>query len=151
MDNRGVAATAYLETAVKKMLDRKESIIPCPCLRCENTLMFDPFRGTLLSHLLKSGFMEGYELVPDDQGDDEINENMPDVEEWPSLDDEEEGGNIDVDNDHDDDVGPEEDEMGTQSSLQQSWMTHIFKRCFVRRRLMNVLRVGRQRSCSNCR
>ena len=82
MYNRGAAAAAYLETAVKKMYaDDKENVIPCPCVKCKNTLMFDPFRGTLLSHLLKSGFMEGYELVV--PVEDDINENIPD-DEWSS-------------------------------------------------------------------
>ena len=115
MDNRGTAATAYLETTVKKMYaDDKENVIPCPWVKCKNTLMFDPFRGIVLSHFLKSGFMEGYELVV--PVEDDRNENIPD-DEWSSLDDDEEGGSIDVHDDHGHDVGPGEDEMGTQSSL----------------------------------
>ena len=50
----------FLTFAVANMIRIGESQLSCPCNICRNGHFMDPFTGTVLAHLLRSGFMDGY-------------------------------------------------------------------------------------------
>ena len=50
----------FLTFAVTNMIRIDESQLSCPCNICRNGHFMDPFTGTVLAHLLRSGFMDGY-------------------------------------------------------------------------------------------
>jgi len=50
----------FLTFAVANMVRIGESQLSCPCNICRNGHFMDPFTGTVLAHLLRYGFMDGY-------------------------------------------------------------------------------------------
>src|SRR5664279_4268478 len=51
----------YLEAAVADMFENKRKEINCPCRKCKQECLIDPFvDGHLKAHLLMYGFMDGY-------------------------------------------------------------------------------------------
>ena len=50
-----------MQSAVMDMYANNRTRIRCPCARCKEGVLLDPFdRGTLKAHLLMNGFMDGY-------------------------------------------------------------------------------------------
>ena len=70
------------------MIQKGEVQILCPCSTCENGVLHNPFDGSVLAHLLRRGFIEGYtrwtkhgeEDVSDDEGGNNDAENLGDEE-----------------------------------------------------------------------
>src|SRR5664279_3897003 len=59
--------------AVADMLQNKRKEIRCPCRKCKEKCLLDPFDGGhLKAHLLMYGFMDGYPrwIIEDDEGVD---------------------------------------------------------------------------------
>src|SRR3989337_3310313 len=63
----------YLQSAVMDMYANNRTRIRCPCTRCKEGVLLDPFdRGSLKAHLLMNGFMDGYTWwISEDDDDDE--------------------------------------------------------------------------------
>ena len=62
----------YLAAVMEDMIQNKEQEIRCPCRKCKQKYLLNPFDGTLKGHLLAYGFMYGYTrwVFPDD--DEEV-------------------------------------------------------------------------------
>ena len=58
------AANLFMEMAVQDMIQTGEHELACPYRRIKNTLFVNPFRGTLMVHLLRFGSMECYTWLP---------------------------------------------------------------------------------------
>ena len=88
----------YLASATKDMIKNEETEIKCPCRKCKQKYLMNPFNGILKGHLLANGFMYGYTrwVFPDDDEEVEevhelVNNNDDDNdEEAPEVHDEEE-------------------------------------------------------------
>ena len=72
----------YLAAATKDMIKNEETEIKCPCRKCKQKYLLNPFNGILKGHLLANGFMYGYTrwVFPDDDeevedGDEQVNNN----------------------------------------------------------------------------
>ena len=50
----------YLKYATEDMLQNNRKEIRCPCRKCKNLGLLNPFTGELLEHLLMRGFMDGH-------------------------------------------------------------------------------------------
>ena len=79
------------------MILKNEREIECPCRKCNNMVLFDPYKGTLRTHLMKHGFMENYTLPPNHDDDDLSDDALMSDEEGgggygDAEDSEEEGG-----------------------------------------------------------
>ena len=63
----------YMQSVVMDMYANNRTRIRCPCARCKEGVLLDPFdRGTLKAHLLMNGFMDGYtEWISEEEDDDE--------------------------------------------------------------------------------
>ena len=63
----------YMQSAVMDMYANNRTRIRCPCARCKEGVLLDPFdRGTLKAHLLMNGFMDGYtQWISEEDDDDE--------------------------------------------------------------------------------
>ena len=63
----------YMQSAVMDMYANNRTRIRCPCARCKEGVLLDPFdRGTLKAHLLMNGFMDGYtQCISEEDDDDE--------------------------------------------------------------------------------
>ena len=61
---------AFFQRVVQNMILKNEREIECPCRKCKNMVLFDPYKGTLRTHLMKHGFMENYTLPPNHDDDD---------------------------------------------------------------------------------
>ena len=61
-----------MQSAVMNMYANNRTRIRCPCARCKEGVLLDPFdRGTLKAHLLMNGFMDGYTRWISEDDDDE--------------------------------------------------------------------------------
>ena len=62
-----------MQSAVMDMYANNRTRIRCPCARCKEGVLLDPFdRGTLKAHLLMNGFMDGYtRWISEGDDDDE--------------------------------------------------------------------------------
>src|SRR5664279_3200703 len=57
----GRIVNKYLASVVADMLQNKRKEINCPCRKCKQEILIDPFvDGHLRAHLLMYGFMDGY-------------------------------------------------------------------------------------------
>ena len=50
----------FFKVALEDMNRKGETMILCPCKKCENIVLIDPFTGRVKMHLLKYDFMPGY-------------------------------------------------------------------------------------------
>ena len=62
-----------MQFAVMDMYANNWTRIRCPCARCKEGVLLDPFdRGTLKAHQLMNGFMDGYtQWISEEDDDDE--------------------------------------------------------------------------------
>ena len=61
-----------MQSAVMDMHANNRTRIRCPCTRCKEGVLLDPFdRGRLKAHLLMNGFMDGYTRWISEDDDDE--------------------------------------------------------------------------------
>jgi hypothetical protein len=69
----------YMQSAVMEMYANNRTRIRCPCARCKEGVLLDPFdRGTLKAHLLMNGFMDGYtQWISEDDDDDDEDSRRP--------------------------------------------------------------------------
>ena len=63
----------YLRYATEGMLRNNHKEIRCPCRKCKNLGLVNPFTGDLLEHLLMRGFMDGHTQWISDE-DDEVHD-----------------------------------------------------------------------------
>ena len=102
------------------MYKKGDKKILCPCTKCMNNVMYKPFRGTVLAHLLLNGFMPGYTRWIQHEEEEDVSEedggnNGDDLEEG-GYDGGYEGGNEEMpEHDHADEH-EEEEAPGTQES-----------------------------------
>ena len=63
----------YMQSAVMDMYANNRTRIRCPCARCKEGVLLDPFdRGTLKAHLLMNGFMDGYTRWISEDDDEDV-------------------------------------------------------------------------------
>jgi hypothetical protein len=85
----GRKVSKYVRHAVEDMLHYGRDEISCPCSKCKDRVSFDPFQGSVKSHLLRSGFMSGFtrwisaeddEVTPSDEEGGNNNDEEPEDE-----------------------------------------------------------------------
>ncbi|XP_044434870.1 uncharacterized protein [Triticum aestivum] len=69
----GSKVERYLQSVVMDMYANNRTKIRCPCTRCKEGVLLDPFdRGTLKAHLLMNGFMDGYTRWISEDDDEDV-------------------------------------------------------------------------------
>ena len=77
MKVNGWKVERYMQSAVMDMYPNNRSRIRCPCARCKEGVLLDPFdHGTLKAHLLMNGFMDGYTQWIREEDDEEEDVHM---------------------------------------------------------------------------
>lgn len=70
----GKMVERWLRSAVQDMKENNRTYILCPCRRCKEGVWLDTYNdGSVMSHLLKTSFMDGYTrwIIEDEEDDDE--------------------------------------------------------------------------------
>ena len=62
----------YLAAATEDMIKNEEIEIKCPCRKCKQKYLLNPFNGILKGHLLANGFMYGYTHWVFSEDDEEV-------------------------------------------------------------------------------
>jgi hypothetical protein len=63
----------YLQSAVMDMYANNRTRIRCPCKRCKEGVLLDPFAlGSLKAHPLMNGFMDGYTRWISEDDDEDV-------------------------------------------------------------------------------
>ena len=112
----------FLAFAVTHMYQKRAAKIRCPCSKCKNDVMYEPFNGTVLAHLLANKFMPGYtrwtlhgeeeDVVADEEGGNNGKDPKEGGNEGGY-----EGGNEEMpEHDHEEDEHEPEEAQGTQES-----------------------------------
>ena len=67
----------YMQSTVMDMYANNRTRIRCPCRRCKEGVLLDPFDGgSLKAHLLMYGFMDGYTRWISEEDDDDEDVHM---------------------------------------------------------------------------
>uniref|UniRef100_A0A8R7UBZ5 Transposase-associated domain-containing protein n=1 Tax=Triticum urartu TaxID=4572 RepID=A0A8R7UBZ5_TRIUA len=129
----------FLNFTVANMIQKGEVHILCPCLTCENGVLHNPFKGSVLAHVLRRSFVagdtrwpkHGEEDVSDDGGNNDAENSGDEQAEPPEGGNNEHahgGGNDEMPPEHEEDHETVTQDMSLATMLQDPHVKDLLRK-----------------------